>query len=1446
MSERMLAVGTQFLHETGVVRFFGDARKLAFGGGGDATVYLSAQFMVSVMKGLVRHDRQALQDFFVETGNKLMLRRTNRLNATGRLHESLVPFLWPMTDASRAYWDWVRRQGHLEAELWPTDLVANTRDMERALELLEGFALIVRLKDDPDLLVPGVLPAARTQLSADAFASDAALPFTASRTYPVMPAGAFLRIVARVVGQVDWGDFSTQRAVFCKLGNVATIAWSDMASVGAVEKRAVLRWRASNKHLRAIIAETVDKIERFFPGLHRMDHQEDTPMSAREPAQVLILAASQDGAALVEAAVKAAVANDYEMINLALEVRVATVQQMAQTEPGRVRVLLVCMTPEFSASSAAVEDTEAYMRLGKARVVTLLLAGFNSSPAQWGSLQQLSLQPSVDLRACSMSHAHMQAEVHKQVEEERSRLSGGGQSAQPKTQDKEEQVKNKMDERLGMQERDAVEAVRSGLLPHVNQLLRKWRPQSTATSGLTESSSTGAAVAAGYDVVWCDGGGGKACAHTFSRTDLEAHYTAATHTGDHSKVASICCPQCNTEHMVRELLVSPVARACPACVRKGAAGATAGFFCARECRLRMGERLEQRIYAEPCKVCGELVNLFDVFPPEVFCSLHISADGLSPLVSGLIKSIEIEADVLVWPARREAHPGGGPDAESRRALALAQVVLLVVTEKYAACPECAAEALEALKAGKLIVPVLMPDFALSAEQALPLQGTGPEEVEVFWRELFVHRRDRLKRQDALDWTILGDRTPLAAAVALEETWQQSVFAGAGKTQEARLDDLACAVAAHIASRLHRAVKVEVFSDLSRFGVRLSFFHAFVERFGGRLALENLSTFEVMKRFVKPWTSVSKLSLCEHLISDDKESKDGAIYVATAKVFLSHAWKCRFLDVVDAVERRFLSSAVPDPVVWFDVFSVSQHRSDERDFTWWNSTFLNAVGSMGEVVVVLQPWRAPVPLTRVWCIFEAYAAEATRSHFSIAVTEAEASDLVNTICSNPSTLLATLRRICCEASTATQAEDRELIFDNIRQSVGFVQLDSMIASRMIEAVCAELCRQLDNVTARATPDGQAAQAREAVPLHVLLHALAQLRVLQQNHAEAERLYRECLVTAGDLGTDLSVRASIGIAAACSRQKKGEDAIKTYRSLLQVATLRDSFLLEANSGLALECYANAELCEEANFLAEKWETDCLDKKCGAALHNFGRLRLEQGRAVNAELLLRAGVDALREQMGEWSPLLPWHPDTLEAMASIAATVEAQGRWVEAEEGLRGLLALRERFLPPDHMDTKATRTRLAALCRTSGDGAGVGPGALRLAKSSLPPGLHQHLSESGHDTTVGEPCDSDRGGGRAVDTSTTVLGILEGLWQDWPSLALQQILQLQELQGLDRVTCCCLAVKALGSSYLRSVDLRCLHGRASDSDAIFCQSDCRACAVTRARRGLFTAQTPESKL
>jgi len=125
------------------------------------------------------------------------------------------------------------------------------------------------------------------------------------------------------------------------------------------------------------------------------------------------------------------------------------------------------------------------------------------------------------------------------------------------------------------------------------------------------------------------------------------------------------------------------------------------------------------------------------------------------------------------------------------------------------------------------------------------------------------------------------------------------------------------------------------------GVRLSFVKEFFDFCGGRDKLEGLTTTNVNDQFVKPATASSQLSFCEHLKGQEHEA------VAVAQVFISHAWKYLFLDVVDALIFYFRDQ--PEIIIWFDLFSNNQHEAVNLDFHWWCSTFKSAIEDFGHTV-----------------------------------------------------------------------------------------------------------------------------------------------------------------------------------------------------------------------------------------------------------------------------------------------------------------------------------------------------------------------------------------------------------------------------------------------------------------------------------------------------------------
>ena len=106
-------------------------------------------------------------------------------------------------------------------------------------------------------------------------------------------------------------------------------------------------------------------------------------------------------------------------------------------------------------------------------------------------------------------------------------------------------------------------------------------------------------------------------------------------------------------------------------------------------------------------------------------------------------------------------------------------------------------------------------------------------------------------------------------------------------------------------------------------------------------------------------------------------------VGLATVFISHAWKYLFLDVVDALLYHFQHES--DIIIWFDLFSNNQHKAVDLDFHWWCNTFKSAIQMFGRTVMVLAPCHDPIPLTRGWCLFELFCTADKKSKFEVAMS-----------------------------------------------------------------------------------------------------------------------------------------------------------------------------------------------------------------------------------------------------------------------------------------------------------------------------------------------------------------------------------------------------------------------------------------------------------------------------
>jgi tetratricopeptide (TPR) repeat protein len=97
---------------------------------------------------------------------------------------------------------------------------------------------------------------------------------------------------------------------------------------------------------------------------------------------------------------------------------------------------------------------------------------------------------------------------------------------------------------------------------------------------------------------------------------------------------------------------------------------------------------------------------------------------------------------------------------------------------------------------------------------------------------------------------------------------------------------------------------------------------------------------------------------------------------------------------------------------------------------------------------------------------------------------------------------------------------------------------------------------------------------------------------------------------------------------------------------------------------------------------------------SLNNLAALLDDQGRYAEAEPLYRRALTIREKALG------PEHPDVAESLDDLALLLKEQGRYAEAEPLFRRALAIDEKALGPEHPDLATDLNNLAELLRAQG--------------------------------------------------------------------------------------------------------------------------------------------------
>ena len=99
------------------------------------------------------------------------------------------------------------------------------------------------------------------------------------------------------------------------------------------------------------------------------------------------------------------------------------------------------------------------------------------------------------------------------------------------------------------------------------------------------------------------------------------------------------------------------------------------------------------------------------------------------------------------------------------------------------------------------------------------------------------------------------------------------------------------------------------------GLRVFALSNFIAICGGEKKIKNLSTRQVVEKFILPVTRSMRSSYCDLVKTRDPSVID------TATVYISHCWGARFLDTYRAIRYHFRNA--PGTVIWMDIFCLDQ-------------------------------------------------------------------------------------------------------------------------------------------------------------------------------------------------------------------------------------------------------------------------------------------------------------------------------------------------------------------------------------------------------------------------------------------------------------------------------------------------------------------------------------------
>uniref|UniRef100_A0A7R9VAK8 Uncharacterized protein n=1 Tax=Chlamydomonas euryale TaxID=1486919 RepID=A0A7R9VAK8_9CHLO len=179
-------------------------------------------------------------------------------------------------------------------------------------------------------------------------------------------------------------------------------------------------------------------------------------------------------------------------------------------------------------------------------------------------------------------------------------------------------------------------------------------------------------------------------------------------------------------------------------------------------------------------------------------------------------------------------------------------------------------------------------------------------------------------------------------------------------------------------------------------------------------------------------------------------------------FVSHCWAYKFRDLVTLVMRHYDSQPGTrggheyQPLYyWVDIFAVNQNFSgDFKDHP--DSDFPGVIRGSEGVLFTIMPWRAPLNVERVWCVYEALQAVSAHVPLDLLVEDVQSGQSLDKL--NQVFQTVVVDKLDIRRCKATVAKDKQYIMGEIEKMLSIDRFNQIMQDALRKQVNSVMLRQ----------------------------------------------------------------------------------------------------------------------------------------------------------------------------------------------------------------------------------------------------------------------------------------------------------------------------------------------------------------------------------------------------